>query len=46
MKSSRANNRPGKIGVIMHGSLSHGVEVKLAADQSIEDIKAGAFVVI
>ena len=46
MDLSRPNLRPGKIGVITHGSLSKGVEMKLDATESIEDIIAGAFVVV
>ncbi|MCH7659446.1 MAG: ATPase, partial [Euryarchaeota archaeon] len=40
------NDRPQKIGVITHGSLNQGVEMKLDAAESIEDVVAGTFVVI
>ncbi|MFB3131154.1 MAG: ATP-binding protein [Rhodothermales bacterium] len=40
------NDRPEKIGVITHGSLNQGVEMKLDAAESIEDVVAGTFVVI
>ena len=40
------NDRPAKIGVITHGSLNEGVEMKLDASESIEDVIAGTFVVI
>ncbi len=40
------NDRPDKIGVITHGALSKGVEMKLDASESIESIVAGTFVVI
>jgi len=39
-------DRPGKIGVITHGSLNDGIEMKLDASGSIEDVIAGTFVVI
>lgn len=42
----RPNKRPDRLGVITHGSLAKGVEMKLDADASIEDIVAGTFVVI
>ncbi|MFK7845694.1 MAG: DUF87 domain-containing protein [Rhodothermales bacterium] len=42
----KPNDRPNKIGVITQGSLSKGVEMKLDASVSIEDIAAGTFVVI
>ena len=35
-----------EIGVITKGSLTEGVEMKLNPDQSVEDVKAGKFVVI
>ena len=35
-----------RIGVLTKGSLVEGVEMKLDSDQSVEDIKAGKFVVI
>lgn len=38
--------RPDRIGLRTHGSLSGGVEVKLDAEESIEAIVAGTFVVI
>ena len=40
------NDRPEKIGVITHGSLNQGVEMKLDAAESIEDVVAGTFVVV
>ncbi len=40
------NNRPNQIGVITHGSLGGGVEMKLAAPEAIEDVEAGTFVVV
>ncbi|MDQ7040527.1 MAG: ATP-binding protein [Rhodothermus sp.] len=42
----RPNERPDRLGVITHGSLTKGVEMKLDASESIEDIVAGTFVVI
>ena len=35
-----------EIGVITQGSLTEGVEMKLNSDRSVEDVKAGKFVVI
>ena len=40
------DDRPSKIGVITHGSLNDGIEMKLDASESIEDVIAGTFVVI
>ncbi len=40
------NDRPSKIGVITHGSLKGGVEMKLDAPESVEGTEAGTFVVI
>ena len=46
------NGRPmndmnnGQIGVVTKGSLTEGVEMKLNPDRSVEDVKAGKFVVI
>lgn len=40
------NDRPEKLGVITHGSLTQGVEMKLDAAESIEEVVAGTFVVI
>ncbi len=40
------NERPDRLGVITHGSLNGGVEMKLDASESIEDVVAGTFVVI
>ncbi|MFA0777566.1 MAG: hypothetical protein PVTTEEND_001280 [Candidatus Fervidibacter sp.] len=34
------------LGVVTRGSLTEGLEMKLADDCSIEDIKAGKFVVV
>ncbi|MFO7314675.1 ATP-binding protein [Rhodothermus marinus] len=42
----RPNERPDRLGVITHGSLTKGVEMKLDAGESIEDVVAGTFVVI
>ena len=36
----------GEIGVVTQGSLTEGVEMKLNPDRSVEDVKAGKFVVI
>ncbi len=46
MFSDSPNDRPDKIGVITHGSLNGGVEMKLDPSESIEDVVAGTFVVI
>ncbi len=46
MPLTNPNDRPDKIGVITHGSLNKGVEMKLDAAESIEDVVAGTFVVI
>ena len=35
-----------EIGIITRGSLTEGMEMKLAPQQSVEDVKAGKFVVI
>jgi uncharacterized protein len=40
------NDRPGKVGVITHGSLNDGIEMKLDAAEAIEGVLAGTFVVI
>lgn len=40
------NDRPDRLGVITHGSLNGGVDMKLDASESIEDVVAGTFVVI
>lgn len=49
-KTSDANGKPGArrrgVGVITEGSLTEGVEMKLNPDQSVEDVKAGKFVVV
>ena len=45
-QASSVNDRPDKIGVITHGSLNQGVEMKLDAEESIESIVAGTFVVV
>ena len=39
-------DRPNKVGVITHGSLNDGIEMKLAGDRAIEEVLAGTFVVI
>ena len=36
----------GEIGIVTQGSLTEGVEMKLNPDRSVEDVKAGKFVVI
>lgn len=36
----------GEIGIVTQGSLTDGVEMKLNPDRSVEDVKAGKFVVI
>lgn len=46
MESINPNDRPDKIGVITHGSLNRGVEMKLDSSESIENVIAGTFVVI
>ena len=38
--------RTTEIGIITRGSLTEGVEMKLAPQRSVEDVKAGKFVVI
>lgn len=40
------NDRPSKIGVITQGSLGQGVDMKLDASETIEEVVAGTFVVI
>ncbi|MDE2729941.1 MAG: ATP-binding protein [Bacteroidota bacterium] len=40
------NDRPDKLGVVTHGSLSKGVAMKLAEHIDAEDITAGTFVVV
>ena len=42
----KPNDRSDKVGVITRGSLSQGVEMKLGTEVSVEDIKAGTFLVI
>ncbi|PSQ81678.1 MAG: ATPase, partial [Bacteroidetes bacterium QS_1_63_11] len=34
------------LGVITHGSLNDGIEMKLDPGESVEDVRAGTFVVI
>jgi uncharacterized protein len=46
MEFSAPNDRPDKIGVVTHGSLNKGVEMKLDASESIEGVVAGTFVVV
>ena len=46
MSEPHLPERSDKLGVITHGSLSSGVEIKLGATQSVEDVSAGTFVVI
>ncbi len=40
------NDRPDKLGVITHGSLGQGVEMKLEATESVENVVAGTFAVV
>lgn len=40
------NARPDRLGVITHGSLTGGVEMKLDAGHQIEDVVAGTFAVV
>lgn len=40
------SERGSEIGILTRGSLTEGVEMRLLAGQSVEDIKAGKFVVI
>ena len=40
------SERTSEIGILTRGSLTEGMEMKLAPQQSVEDIKAGKFVVI
>lgn len=35
-----------EVGVVTKGSLVEGIEMKLNSDQSVEDVRAGKFVVI
>lgn len=46
METAHPNDRPDKIGVITHGSLNKGVEMKLDATELIEDVTSGTFVVV
>jgi uncharacterized protein len=46
MLSLHPNDRPDKVGVITHGSLNKGIEMKLDPSESTEDVVAGTFVVI
>jgi hypothetical protein len=46
MLPAHPNDRPEKIGVITHGSLNQGVEMKLDEGVSIEQVVAGTFVVV
>ena len=39
-------SRPDKIGILTHGSLNKGVQMKLDASVSVEAVKAGKFVVV
>lgn len=43
---SEQQSRGPEIGILTRGSLTEGVEMRLEAGQSVEDIKAGKFVVI
>lgn len=49
-RTADANGKSGarrrSVGVITEGSLTEGVEMKLNPDQSVEDVKAGKFVVV
>ena len=40
------DQRGGFLGIVVDGSLAHGVEVRLNAGTSVEDVKVGAFVTI
>ena len=40
------DQRGGFLGIVVDGSLTHGVEVRLNAGTSVEDVKVGAFVTI
>jgi hypothetical protein len=40
------DHRSGELGIITRGSLLEGIEMKLSPNRSVEDIKAGKFVVI
>jgi DNA helicase HerA-like ATPase len=40
------NDRPGHIGVVTHGSLTGGIEMKLASGQEVEEVVAGTFAVV
>ncbi len=40
------NDRPDKLGVITHGSLGQGVDMKLDATESVEDVVTGTFAVV
>jgi DNA helicase HerA-like ATPase len=44
--SSDGTTRRRSVGIITQGSLTDGVEMKLNPEQSVEDVKAGKFVVI
>lgn len=44
--SGSPNARPESIGVVTHGSLTGGLEMKLGAGQRVEDVTAGTFAVV
>ncbi len=46
MTTDSANDRPDRIGVVTHGSLTGGVEMKLGAGQQVEHVTAGTFAVV
>jgi len=46
LNGSPSPQKSGEIGVVTRGSLTEGVEMKLNPERSVEDVKAGKFVVI
>ena len=44
--TSRSSKSRNKLGVITKGSLVEGLEMKLSPERSVEDLKAGKFVVV
>lgn len=45
-EASEVQNRREALGIIIDGSLSRGLVMRLAADKSVEDLRAGEFVVV
>ena len=43
---STSTGRTRRLGFLTHGSLNRGVEMKLSSSESVEDLRAGQFVVI